>query len=257
MPKKRTTEGFIKKDWENYLPSVSIDHVIFGFDDNKLKVLLLQVKGMEKWVLPGGFILRNEELDTAAARILNTRTGLKTPYLQQFHVFGSTKRQNTNTLRDILKQGGFAIPDESWLMQRFITLGYYVLVDYNKVSPQPDAFSSQCAWHSLDELPVLLFDHKEIVAKALHALRLVLNYQPIGYNLLPKEFTLKNLQVIYETILGKKLDRSNFNRKILSYGILQKKEKQFSGGAHKAPFLYTFDKEAYFKALQVGLKSDF
>jgi hypothetical protein len=152
---------------------------------------------------------------------------------------------------------GITASKENWLLQRFITIGYYALVDYNKVDPQPDTFFIQCAWHHLDQLPDLLLDHRQIVEKALEALRMQLNYQPIGYNLLPKEFTLKNLQVIYETILGRKLDRSNFNRKILSYGILQKKDKQYTGGAHKAPFLYAFDKKAYFKALQYGLEKDF
>lgn len=91
----------------------------------------------------------------------------------------------------------------------------------------------------------------------MQAIRLQLNYQPIGYNLLPKEFTLKNLQTIYETILGRQLDRSNFNRKMLSYGILEKKEKHYSGASHKAPFLYSFNEETYFKALQNGLNKDF
>jgi hypothetical protein len=208
-------------------------------------------------VLPGGYIYKAEEIEDAAARILKDRTGLQTLYLQQFQVFGSTKRHFSNIMKDLLNFEGLSGTGDNWLLQRFITIGYYALVDYNKVKPQPDAFSSQCIWHDLDALPELLFDHRQIIEKALQALRLQLNFQPIGYNLLPKAFTLKNLQVIYETVLGKKLDRSNFNRKILSYGILQKKEKLFSGGAHKAPFLYTFDKKAYFKALQHGLEKVF
>lgn len=257
MNKDLSAEEFVHQSRECFLPSISIDNVIFGFHDNMLKVLLLQLKGREQWVLPGGFIFKDEEIDDAAARILKSRTGLKTLFLQQFQVFGSTKRQHSDVIITILKAEGIVLSKENWLLQRFVTIGYYALVDYNKVTPQPDAFSTQCAWHSLEALPGLLFDHKQIIEKALHALRLVLNYQPIGYNLLPREFTLKNLQVIYETILGKKLDRSNFNRKMLSYGILQKREKQFTGGAHKAPYLYAFDKKAYFKALHQGLEKDF
>ena len=257
MDKDLSAEDFFHHGGDYFLPSVSIDNVIFGFHDNKLKVLLLQLKRRENWVLPGGFIFKEEEIDNAAARILKTRTGLKTLFLQQFQVFGSTKRQQGDIIKNILKEEGMIIPESNWLLQRFISIGYYALVDYNKVTPQTDTFSTQCAWHSIDSLPTLLFDHQQIIEKALHALRLVLNYQPIGYNLLPREFTLKNMQVIYELILGKKLDRSNFNRKILSYGILQKKEKQFTGGAHKAPFLYAFDKKAYFKALRFGLEKSF
>ena len=242
---------------EQFLPSLSIDNVIFGFYDNKLKVLLLQVKGRKEWVLPGGFIFRNEEIEDAAARILKARTGLSTPYLQQFQVFGDLKRQQIDIMEAILKEAGISTSKEKWLLQRFVTIGYYALVDYSKVIPTPDTFSAQSVWHDLDALPDLLFDHRKIIDKALLALRLVLHHQPIGYNLLPKEFTLKNLQVIYETILNVKLDRSNFNRKILAYGILKKKEKLYSGGAHKAPFLYTFDKKAYFKALQHGLEKIF
>jgi len=257
MFKDLSAGEYMHEGGTSFLPSVSIDNVIFGFHDNELKVLLLQLKGRESWILPGGFVFRDEDVGHGAARILKTRTGLKTLFLQQFHVFGKIKRQRGDVLKAILQEDGFIFSDEHWLLQRFVTIGYYALVDYDKVTPQPDSFSIQCAWHSLGELPGLLFDQEETIQKALQALRLVLNYQPIGYNLLPKEFTLKNLQVIYETILGKKLDRSNFNRKMLSYGILTKGEKQFGGGAHKAPFLYAFDKKAYFKALHEGLEKGF
>ena len=250
-------DEFVQKGHQHFIPSVSIDNVIFGFHENELKVLLLHLKKAEKWALPGGFIFKNEEMDDAAVRILRTRTGLKTIFLQQFHVFGGTNRDYSNITLGLLEREGAAMSKENWLLQRFVTIGYYALVDYNKVTPQPDSFSIQCAWHDVNKLPGLLFDHQQIIEKALHTLRLQLNYQPIGYNLLPKEFTLKNLQVLYETILGRKLDRSNFNRKILSYCILQKKDKQYAGGAHKAPFLYAFDKISYFKALQHGLEKDF
>lgn len=257
MRKNLSAEEYVHNGQGHFLPSVSIDNVIFGFHENELKVLLLQLKGTEKWGLPGGFIFKDEEIDQAAVRILSDRTGLNTLFLQQFHVFGSADRDHKNLMKSLLKRDGIPVADENWLLQRFITIGYYALVNYHKVIPQPDAFSSRCEWCDVDKLPQLLFDHQEIIGKALQTLRLHLNFQPIGYNLLPKEFTLKNLQAIYETILSTKLDRSNFNRKILSYGILQKKEKQFTGGAHKAPFLYSFDKKAYFKALQNGLEKVF
>jgi hypothetical protein len=239
-----------------FLPSLSIDNVIFGFHEHGLKVLLLQWKGKKNWGLPGGYVYKDEEIDDAAARILKKRTGLKSLFLQQFHTFGSTRRQE-RVLKDELELAGFTVTEQCWMLQRFVTIGYYALVEYGKVNPQPDELSIQCAWHDLNNLPVLVFDHKQIIEKALQAMRLQMNYQPIGYNLLPKEFPLKSLQTIYEAILGRKLDRSNFNRKILSYGILEKKQKHYSGAAHKAPFLYSFNKKMYFEALKNGLEKDF
>ena len=152
---------------------------------------------------------------------------------------------------------GVEVPDDSWLLQRFITIGFYALVEYAKVTPKADDLSEKISWWDLEDLPELLFDHKEIIQTAIKDMRLKINHQPIGYNLLPREFTLKNLQSIYEAILDKKLDRANFNRKILSYGILDKKEKHYTGGAHKAPYLYSFNKKAYFQALQHGLEKTF
>jgi len=241
----------------HFLPSVSIDNVIFGFHDNELKVLLLQLDAIGAWGLPGGHVFKEESIEDAAVRILQCRTSLKHLFLQQFFVFGSADRTRQDVLRKVLANWDATISGDSWLTQRFISIGYYALVEYEKVAPQPDEFSSQCAWHNLNALPELIFDHSEIIGKALQALRLQINYQPIGYNLLPKEFTLKNLQVIYETILGRKLDRGNFNKQVLGYGILEKKEKLFSGGRHKAPYLYSFIEEKYFGALRDGLVRDF
>jgi ADP-ribose pyrophosphatase YjhB (NUDIX family) len=242
---------------DHFLPAVSIDNVIFGFHQNEMKVLLLQAKSNQKWMLPGGFVGKDEDLDEAAARILSDRTGLREVFLQQFQVFGSVKRNRKQHLKEVLLTLGIELTADSWYMQRFITVGYYALVNYAQVVAQPDATSLTCEWQDVGTLPPMLFDHESIIAKALHALRLQLNYQPIGYNLLPKEFPLKSLQTIYEAILGRKLERSNFNRKVLSYGILERREKHYSGAAHKAPFLYSFNEETYFKALQNGLEKDF
>src|SRR3984957_4244348 len=197
-------------DGERYfLPAVSVDNVIFGFHDNELKVLLLHLDAIGAGGLPGGYVFKEESIEDAAVRILQNRTSLKNLFLQQFSVFGSADRTRQDVLRKVLAPWDATIAGDSWLMQRFISIGYYALVEYEKVAPQPDEFSSRCAWHNLNELPALIFDHREIIGKALQALRLQINYQPIGYNLLPREFTLKNLQVIYETILGRKLDRGN------------------------------------------------
>jgi 8-oxo-dGTP diphosphatase len=257
MQKDLPVTEFLSNAQAYFLPGVSIDNVIFGFHDNELKVLLLQAKTNKVWSLPGGYVFKEEDVEDAAVRILKSRTNLENIFLQQFHVFGSTRRTNIDLLKETFKD---LVPDlstDNWFLQRFISVGYYALVEFGKVIPQADEFSSACYWHDLACLPELILDHRSIVEKALQALRLHLNYQPIGYNLLPKEFTLGNLQVIYERILGRKLDRANFNRKILSYGVLEKKEKLYSGAAHKAPYLYSFIEAKYFEALHNGLGQAF
>ena len=255
--KQGSIETFLRDGYRLNLPSVSIDNVIFGFHENQLKVLLLQSTTRSVWMLPGGFVGKMEHIDQAAARILEQRTGLDNIFLQQFYTFGQPERSSNKILTKALRSMDLKYDKDHWALQRFITVGYYALVEYAKVNPVHDEFTIACAWHELDQLPELLLDHHEIIYKALAEMRLKLNYQPIGYNLLPREFTMKNLQSLYETILDRKLDRGNFNRKILSYGILDRKEKQYSGGAHKAPYLYSFNKKKYFKALESGLGKDF
>jgi hypothetical protein len=119
-------------------------------------------------------------------------------------------------------------------------VAYYALINYNDVVPTPDALSDSCDWYDVDDLPKLMLDHAEIVAKALQTLRENLERKLVGTNLLPPLFTLTELQKVYEVILGDKLHRGTFQRKILGLGLLQRHEKQFSGKAHKAPFLYSF-----------------
>jgi 8-oxo-dGTP diphosphatase len=244
-------------DVDQFMPGLSIDNVIFGFHDNQLKVLLLECLNRRDWMLPGGYIHKEETVDAAASRVLQDRTGLKSVYLQQFHVFGDPRRSRESLIKGVLKSMQLNYDENKWFLQRFITIGYYALVEFAKVVPVPDPNSISCDWHEINDLPHLIFDHRDIILNALTSMRLHLNYQPIGYNLLPKEFTMKNLQSIYETILNRKLDRSNFNRKMLASGILDKKEKLFAGGAHKAPYLYSFNKKIYFKVLKEGFNNEF
>ena len=248
--------GLLQKDAAEFLPSVSIDCVIFGFHAGNLKVLLLKGAHNNKWALPGGFVYRDEDVEQAAIRVLEERTGLSGIFLQQFYLFGDVARTEQKHALALLQQVGIEDVENHWIMQRFVSVGYYALVEYEKVKPAPDVYSTACNWHNVSDIRNLIIDHKLIIKKGLETLRLHLNFQPIGYNLLPHEFTLKDLQLIYETLLGKKLDRSNFQRKILSYGILDRKEKHFSGSSHRAPYLYSFNKTAYFKALKDGLNKD-
>ncbi len=236
---------------EGYLNHISLDCVVFGFHENQLKVLLLQMKYSREWALPGGFVKKEETLEEAAARTLKERTGLRDIFLRQFFVFSDPDRSKINpAVRDLREAGDDSTTE--WFSQRFISSGFYALVDFEKVDPQPDLFSDRCEWKVLEEISDLMMDHQEILQKALETLRLQLGYQPIGYNLMPDQFTMPELQKLYETILGRTLDRRNFQRRILSYNILTRLEKRKEGVAHKAPYLYEFNLENYNKALKEG-----
>ena len=222
--------------WETCLPHLSVDNVIFGFQDGQLTVLLLRITEEDKWILPGGYVKKHENVDEAAKRVLKERTNVEQPFLQQFNTFGNINRS----------EGYFeTYPDTLWHKQRFISVSYYALVDYMRVTPLPDEYSTACEWKSVAELPEMVMDHGQIIAKALDILREQLIYKPIGYNLLPEEFTLTELQSLYEAILGFQLNRGNFYRRIMKYDVLIKLHKTRKGGAHKAPDLYKFNVETY------------
>lgn len=225
---------------EGYLPGLAIDAVIFGFHDKQLKVLLLAYKNTGLYALPGGFIHDYEDVNEAARRVLFDRTGLKNIFLDQFYVFGDRSRHDPEPLKKIMSVSGKIPPADHWLLKRFVSIGFYALVDFTKAIPTPDSISDSCDWYGLDDLPVLMQDHRLIIQKALETLRANLDQKLIGFNLLTDDFTMGDLQSLYETILNKKLIRAAFQRKMLSLGILERIAKKFTGGAHKAPYLYRF-----------------
>ena len=237
-----------KKAYEIYVPHISVDTVIFGFNGDQLKVLLLKMKFNQQYFLPGGYMKKDENLESAAIRILRERTQLDKIFLQEFAVFSELNRSE-ETFKDF--------PDDLWHKKRFISVGYYALVNHKDVSPIGDELSESCDWIILDELESqnITMDHKKIIEKALNTLREQISYKPIGLNLLPEKFTLSELQKLYEAILGRTLNRGNFYRKIKNIGILKKLDEKRKGGAHKAPDLYTFDQENYFKILENGINN--
>jgi 8-oxo-dGTP diphosphatase len=238
---------------ENYQPGLSIDCVIFGFHDNQLKVLLIKVERANKWALPGGFIPVDQDIDTAAVTVLNGRTGVEGVFLRQFATFGKVDRNKQHFDKKTLEYLKIEEEKGKWLTRRFVTIGYYALVDFSKILPNPASRHEIVEWIDHKEVPELILDHREILDKALDTLRIELNLMPIGYNLLPEKFTIPELQKLYETILDKKLDRRNFLRKITNIGILIKLDEKKSNVAHKAPNLYSFDKEKYDEVLKNGL----
>ncbi|EMS34777.1 Nudix-like regulator [Mariniradius saccharolyticus AK6] len=224
----------------SYLSHIAYDSVVFGFSKGKLKILLMEYHATGWFALPGGFVLRDENLDDAVLRGLRERTGIAEIYLEQFHTFGSVARFQPAVMKTILEANGYTLPEDYWLLDRFVTVAYYALIDYEKVTLNPDSLSDSMAWYDVNALPELILDHRQIVEKALQTLRFNLDRKLIGGNLLPEKFTMNELQAVYEAILGEKLRRTSFQRKMLSMEILERHEKRFSGKNHKAPYLYSF-----------------
>ncbi|WP_028666941.1 NUDIX hydrolase [Runella zeae] len=233
---------------QNYISQVSIDCVIFGYHERQLKVLIpkLNFKG-DFWALPAGFVYQDEDIDRAAKRILQERTSIKDIYLEQFHVFGNASRNNKAFLDQLIASNPHIVVSKNdnqreyeWFTQRFISIGYYALVDINKVIPQKIDLDHSIEWYNVHSLPPMIMDHSEIVAKALTALRTDLNEKINAFNLLPEKFTMKEVQELYETIFDRPFVRTNFQKMILELNVLERLEKKFTGAANKAPYLYRF-----------------
>lgn len=208
-------------------PALTTDCVVFGLDEDDVKVLLIQ-RGLApfkgKWALPGGFILPNETIDECARRELAEETGLKNIYLEQLYTFGDPKRD----------------PRE-----HVVTVAYFALVNLREHPPTADTDATDAAWFPFDELPKLAFDHDEILATARQRLRAKLRYSPVAFELLPNKFTLPELQGLFERILGIPQDKRNFRKRILKLGVLLETEEFQQDAARRAARLYQFDKERY------------
>lgn len=239
-----------KEDIDKYIAQLSIDCVIFGFQNKDLKVLVSKFKyGKDLWGLPGGYILKTESIEKAAARILKERTSLDKIFLEQFRVFGNENRiiksEHRNQIRKDLKKYKEEEFDEAtinWMTDRFVCIGFYALVDINKFKPKPGNLDEHLEWKKIKELPTLTHDHKEIVHHALLALRANLDNKLIGFNLLPNTFTMKEVQELYEAVYDKPFARNNFQKKMLDLNVLVRLEKKFTGAQNKAPYLYQFKK---------------
>lgn len=237
-------------------PHVSVDCVIFGFDMDRLTVLLIE-RAMppntdgssppRRFALPGNLVDDMEVLDTSARRVLKELTNLEDIYLEQFYTFGSPNRVRNPYDIEWLRATR-SNPDA-----RVITVAYYSLVKLSAYHPTPASFARSAAWWPVEEVPELAFDHNEILAKALNALRNKLATRPIGFELLPRKFTFGQLQRLYEAILGTLFDKRNFRRKILNMDILIPLEEKQQGVPHKPARLYMFDEERYRHLLEADL----
>jgi 8-oxo-dGTP diphosphatase len=217
--------------------ALSVDCVIFGFDENKLKVLLIRSdlkKYQEKWTLLGDLIKPNEDLDDAAYRILKQRTGLNDVYLEQVHTFGKIKRHPAG---------------------RVVTVAYCSLI--NIQHHKLNILDNELHWHDIENLTDLAFDHQEIFNNCYARLQKRVQEHPLGFNLLPKKFSLRDLQNVYEAILGFKMDRRNFRKKFFSMDFLIDLQEIEQNVPHRPGKLYQFNYTKYEKKKKKWAGIDF
>lgn len=224
----------MKFSYEFARPALTVDCVVFGLDDDGLKILLIEralapFKG--RWALPGGFVRVDESVDDAARRELSEETGLEKVFLEQLYTFGTPGRD----------------PRE-----RVVTVAYFALVRLSDHRVHAATDARQALWFELDDLPKLAFDHDQILEMAHDRLRSKVRFQPIGFELLPGKFTLRQLQAMYEIILDRDLDKRNFRKKILGMNILVELDEVEADVAHRAARLYRFDKAGYRRLTRQG-----
>ena len=206
---------------------VTVDCVVFGLDEQDLKILLIQ-RGNEpfkgSWAVPGGFVNADESLEHAALRELKEETGVHDVFLEQLYTFGDVHRDPR---------------------RRIVTVAYYALVNLRDHTIKAATDASNAAWFAVDDIPKLAFDHARIVETALRRLRGKVRYEPIGFELLPEKFTLTQLQRMYEKILEQDIDKRNFRKKILGMDLLRELDEVQVDVAHRAARLYKFDEKKY------------
>ena len=216
------------------IEALSIDCLIFGFKKNELDILLVQHgEGISKgkWALPGGWIKYDESIDDSASRILDDLTGVSNIYLEQLKAFGDVSRYPT---------------------KRVITIAYYALVKPENYTLHAGSTATDAQWFKISEIPQLPYDHSNILQEGLNYLKHKVRHEPIGFNLIPKKFTLLQLQELYEAILDKKLDKPNFRRKLMKMNFLEPCKEKQTAVSHRAASLFRFDKKTYHSLTEKG-----
>ncbi len=214
--------------------ALTVDCVVFGFDEGELKVLLIE-RGLDpfkgRWALPGGFVRVEETIDEAARRELEEEAGLKNVFLEQLYTFGAVDRD----------------PRE-----RVVSVAHYALVKLAEFNTKAATDAADARWFPISKVPKLAFDHTGILATALIRLKGKVRYQPIGFELLPPKFTLSQLQHLYEAVLGSGLDKRNFRKKVLGFGLLVPLKETQMTGRHRPAQLFRLDAEKYEKLKKQG-----
>lgn len=232
----------------NYINQITIDCVIFGYTNKEIKVLIPKlIFNGDFFALPSGFVFQDENVNDAARRILHERTRLENVYIEQFQVFGQANRNSAVFLEklralnpELSDDLNAANREHEWFTRRFISIGFYALVDINKVVPKLSPIDESINWYNLTDLPEMIMDHQQIVLEARNALRSDLDDKLCAFKLLPETFTIKDIQELYETVYEKELVRTNFQKKVLELNVLERLEKKYTGAKNKAPYLYKF-----------------
>ena len=215
---------------------VTVDAVVFGYERTpRVSVLLIKRKYEPQagiWALPGGFVQPQESLEAAVLRELKEETGVNLTYLEQLYTFGAPERDPR---------------------QRVISVAYFGLVRPETYQLRADTDAEQVGWFDIDQLPTLAFDHAAIVQTAIERLRAKITYEPIGFELLEARFPFSDLENLYSTLLGRPIDRRNFRKKIMSYGLLDEGEERVATGAGRPARLYQFNKPRYDELKQQGI----
>ena len=214
---------------------IAVDAVVFGYQKNELYVLLIKQKFGEAkglWSLPGGFVLNNERLTDAVERELKEEAGIKVNYLEQLYTFGDDVKRDPR--------------------HHTVSVAFFALVNPNKWVLKADTDAEDAQWFPISKVPKLAYDHKKIIKAGIERLKGKLSYQPIGFDLLNKEFPFSDLEHLYTTILGKEIDRRNFRKKMLSFDILQETKKMKKVGSGRPAKLFTFNKQKYSALVKEG-----
>ena len=220
---------------ENQNIKVAVDAIVFGYQNNQLYVLLIQQKfGSQDsyWALPGGLVQNDESLENAVKRELKEETNISVNYFEQLFTFGD----------DVFRDP----------RNRVISVAYFALVDSSKLKIKADSDAENAQWFKIDEVPSLAFDHTVILTKAIGRLKAKLTYEPIGFDLLPKEFLFSELENLYCTILEKEIDRRNFRKKMLSFEIIEETDHFSPLKSGRPAKLFRFNIQKYKALLKKG-----
>ncbi|WP_298146381.1 NUDIX domain-containing protein [Flavobacterium sp.] len=215
---------------------IAVDAIVFGYSENKLNVLLIKQKfGVFKdhWALVGGFVKDGETLDEAVNRELREEAGITVNYLEQLYTFGDNVHRDPRF--------------------RVVSVAYFALVNSTALQPIADSDADEARWFSINDIPPLAFDHDQILKLAYQRIQAKLTYHPIGFDLLPKEFLFSDLENLYCSILNKEIDRRNFRKKILSFGIIEDTGEYAPKSKGRPAKLYRFNQTKYEQLVQEGI----
>jgi 8-oxo-dGTP diphosphatase len=242
MPERESrvpADGRLEKWIRQFVPHLSVTCVVFGFHARELRLLLVKWPAGDVWTLPGTFVGRQQSLDDAAHHVLCDRTGLRSGNFRQYCVVGQPGRDDAFGRNLVLSRNANAGPG-LWVFQRVVSIGYYALVDFRKVRPSERRCSGCSQWFPVETHPRLADDDERMITSALAALRAGLDAPGAGADLLPKQFTMLELQSLHEAILGRQLDRRNFQKRLIRLGRVERLSLCRTGCAHRPAYLYRF-----------------